>query len=221
MPPPTNNQAPTTDLTTAYNELGNVYDPQTSQVNTALAAIPGQQQAAMSSLDQAKANAFRDIGTTANNRGLLYSGYSPYEQNDYTTNKYNPAVTDLNNKVADQTKTLQQKLTDINQSRSNAAQSLVSQTQDAQAKIDAQNAKLSTGSTASSKSLSQKDTTSALRQGLESVKGADGHVSPGNLAKAYQIWTSQGLNPNSFWTNFQGYWNPNEGDYKQLFNAAK
>lgn len=221
MPPQPLPPAATTDYGTAYGEFGSTYDPQIAQVNTAIAALPGQQAAAQSSIDQAKANAFKDFSLTSNARGLLYSGYQPYQQNSYTTNTYNPAVKNLNDKVTNQTQSLKDKITDISNKRAVAAENLVLQTQNAQDKAATASSRLSGGSSASAKPLTQRDTTSAIRQGLESVKGSDGHVSPGNLAKAYQIWTSQGLNPNSFWTNFQGYWNPNEGDYKQLFNAAK
>lgn len=220
MPPQPLPPAATTDYGTAYGELDSSYDPQVAQVNAALATLPGQQAAAQSSLDQAKANAFKDYSLTSNSRGLLYSGYQPYQQNSYTTNTYDPAVKNLNDKVTTQTQSLKDKITDINNKRAVAAENLVLSTQNDQAKASVGSSGGS-GSSASSKPLTQRDTTSAIRQGLESVKGSDGHVSPGNLAKAYQIWTEQGLNPNSFWTNFQGYWNPNEGDYKQLFNAAR
>lgn len=219
-PQPNNNPAPTTDYSTAFNELGSVYDPETTQVNTALAALPGQQQTAQASLDQAKANAFRDIGTNANSRGVFFSGYQPYEQNDYTTTKYNPAVTNLNTKISNQNQTLTEKLAQIQQTRANAAQSLVSDTQSAET-VAAKATSSGSGGSGSTKPLTQQATVSAIRGGLEKVKGGDGHVSPGNLAKAYDIWTAQGLNPQSFWTYFQGYWNPNEADYKQLFNAGK
>lgn len=154
MPPEPTAPAATTDYGTAFNELGNVYDPQVASVNTQLAAIPGQQQAAQSQLDQAKTNAFRDIGITANNRGILNSGYSPYEQNDYTTTKYNPAVTDLNNTTAANKQTLQDKITSINNQRAQDAESLVTSTQAAQAKlqaaqIKAQNAAATTANNAS------------------------------------------------------------------------
>jgi hypothetical protein len=227
---PNNNPAPTTDFNTAYGELGNVYDPQAAQVNTALAAIPGQQQAAMSSLDQAKVNAFKTIGTTANSRGIFFSGYQPDQQNTYTTTKYDPAVTDLNNKTTAQTQSLQQKLTDISQARSNAAQSLVNDTQTAQATAARQaasdaksNAALALAASKSSNPLnfSQDDVARELRVGLGAVAGGDGHVAPAQLAKAYLVWKQSGLADNAFWSNFQGLWNPNEGDYQQLFNYYK
>lgn len=79
----------------------------------------------------------------------------------------------------------------------------------------------SKASGAAAKPLNQTQVVSAIKQGLESVKGGDGHVAPADLAKAYNDFTQSGLDPNSFWKYFQGYWNPNQGNYKQQFNAAR
>lgn len=65
--------------------------------------------------------------------------------------------------------------------------------------------------------MSETAITKQLRLGLNSVVGSDGHVSPDNLAKAYAIWQSAGLAPDKFWSNFQGLWNPNQGDYNDQF----
>lgn len=81
--------------------------------------------------------------------------------------------------------------------------------------------KLSTSGGSSSKSLSQKDVTAGIRQGLESVKGKDNHVAPADLARAYKDWLDSGLGEAAFWKNFQGYWNPKQGNYKQQFDAAR
>lgn len=69
--------------------------------------------------------------------------------------------------------------------------------------------------------MSQKEVTAAIRQGLESVKGKDKHVAPQDLARAYQDWLSSGLSVSAFWKNFQGYWNPKQGNYQQQFDAAR
>ena len=56
-----------------------------------------------------------------------------------------------------------------------------------------------------------------LRVYLNGVKGKDGHVSPENLAKAYNTWQQAGLNTEGFWKNFQGLWNPKQGTYNDQF----
>jgi hypothetical protein len=80
--------------------------------------------------------------------------------------------------------------------------------------------KIATSASGSTK-MSQQDVTAAIRQGLESVKGRDNHVAPADLARAYKDWMSSGLSDATFWKNFQGYWNDQQANYKQQFNAAK
>jgi acetyl/propionyl-CoA carboxylase alpha subunit len=79
------------------------------------------------------------------------------------------------------------------------------------------NTKLSTSGSGSTKALSQQEVTAGIRQGLEAVKGGDNHVAPKDLKKAYDLWLSSGLSDKSFWSNFQGYWNPKQANYKQQF----
>lgn len=156
MPPvaPNNNQAPTTNYGDAYNSFENVYAPQVQAVqaqqaqalqtkNTTLAQLDQDKTTNLSSLDQAKVNAFKDNATTANARGLNFSGYTPYTNDQYTTNTYNPGVdkvnTDYTRGVADTNTTYDQnnqslidKITAINQQRANDANTLVLNTQQAQ-----------------------------------------------------------------------------------------
>lgn len=84
--------APVPTYASAYKSLGSVYDPQVKQVNTQIAQLAPQEQAQLSALDQAKANAFRDIGAQANSRGMLFSGFTPDQEAVYTGTKYLPAV---------------------------------------------------------------------------------------------------------------------------------
>lgn len=137
MPPQPTPPAATTDYATAYGELGSTYDPEVAAVNTDIAALPAQQAAAQASLDQAKANAFKSNALTSNARGVLFSGYTPQANSDYTANTYNPAVTNLNTKTQNQQQTLQDKITDINNQRAQGAESLVEDTQEANAKVTA------------------------------------------------------------------------------------
>jgi hypothetical protein len=77
-----------------------------------------------------------------------------------------------------------------------------------------------TENAAFNKPLNPQQTVAAIKSGLESVKGGDGHVNPKDLARAYQYYTGSGLNPNDFWKYFQGYWNPKQGNYKDIFYGA-
>lgn len=81
--------------------------------------------------------------------------------------------------------------------------------------------KLATSGSSKTPALSKTQVTAGIRQGLESVKGKDGHVAPADLAKAYDDWMQSGLGDAGFWSAFQGYWNGNQSNYKQQFNSAK
>lgn len=48
--------------------------------------------------------------------------------------------------------------------------------------------------------------------------GSDKYVAPKTLAKAYNTWTQvAGRDPASFWTYFQGKWNPKQASYNKEF----
>lgn len=261
---PTNNPAPTTNYNTAYQEVGAAYDLPTKQIqqaqdqalqakNTSLSQLAQDETTNLSSLDQAKVNAFKNIGETANSRNMLFSGYSPYQQNQYVTNTYNPNLNKINtsydrgvqstNTRYDTTMTsLKDKLDSLNQQRANDAEKLVLDTQASYAKAAGSGGGGSGGSGSTTRvggsssvlgssggggtftgTPTPQKVTAALRSVLQSrnLVGGDGHVAPSTLAAMYNSWMSYGLTDKSFWTAFQGLWNPNEGNYKQLFNAAK
>lgn len=229
MPPaPTNNQAATTDFNTAYQEFGNVYNPQVDAVNTQLAALPGQQATQQASLDQAKTNAFTNNALTANARGIMYSGYTPAQNTSYTTNTYNPAVTKLNTDFTTQKQTLTDKINAINQQRSNDANSLVQNTVQAQQQAAAEAAKeqatAAREAANAAKSAGALPSTAqvriAINQGLSSVKGGDGYVSPQDYATALGDWLAAGQSRNSFNNEFKNYRNPTNTYYDYAIKAA-
>lgn len=225
MPPvqPNNNQAATTDYGTAYGEFGNVYDPEVQQVQTQLDAIPGQTATAMSSLDQAKANAFKTNATNANARGVLFGGVIPQANQDYTTNTYTPNVQKVNDTAAANTKTLQQKITDINQERANAANSLVVNTQNAQAQAAEAAQKASASAAKSAASAAQPTTNqiaSGIRSALAKTTGGDGYVSPEDYAQAYIDWLNNGQSASSFNSAFSSFKNPTNGYYDYAIAQA-
>lgn len=259
---PNNNQAPTTNYNQALASFGSVYDPQVAAVqgqqtellneaNTNLTRLSQDQATTLSSLEQAKRNAFSNNSLASNARGLFYSGYAPAQNNAYTTNTYNPNlekantdyqrnVQDTHTKLDSENQSLLDKINAINQSRANDAYSLVENTK--QAQLSAAKARASGGgsggsggsgrsggsggSGGSGKAGKAFDLTTVaagtlqrqLTNSLRSVEGRDGHVSPENLAKAFNTWRAAGLDTNSFWKHFQGVWNPKQGNYQQQFN---
>lgn len=211
-----------------YNSLGSVYDPQTKLVQSQIDALQPEQDAQQASLEQAKVNAFKDISNSANSKGVLFSGFTPDQQATYVGTKYLPAVANLKTSFNNTKNTLLGQINTIMGNRSKQASDTVASASK-QASTDAyRNAQLQLGyarlgassSAAASKPLTQTQTVAAIRAGLESVKGKDGHVAPQDLKMAYKDWASAGYDPNSFWKYYQGYWNSNQGNYKQQFNAA-
>lgn len=187
MATPNNNPAPTTDYKTAYKEVGNQFTLPFQQIktqqqqnqqsfNTALNQYNQDHSTNLSSLSQAKVNAFKTIGLNANARGMLFSGYQPYEQNDYTQNTYNPALqkentgytrnvqnaktTYSNNKLS-----LNQKIAQLNQDRANAANSLV---------IDTRNAQIAAANKAAKAAASASTRASNLANAAQYVQGSKG-----------------------------------------------
>lgn len=73
-------------------QLAKIYKPQIDLVQQQYQATLPQFEAQKQSLEQAKVNAFRDIGDTAQRRGMFFSGFQPAEQARYIGEKYLPAL---------------------------------------------------------------------------------------------------------------------------------
>lgn len=93
--------------------LNPAYAPSEALYNQQIAAIPGQQQAAQAGLDQTKTNSFHDINTSANSKGLAFSGIPSSEQATYLGGTYLPAVAKLKSDSQNQQMTLQQALASL------------------------------------------------------------------------------------------------------------
>lgn len=140
---------PTTTVPTyndAYSSLSGTYDPQTQLVQSEIDQLAPEQATQQASLDQAKVNAFKDINSDANSRGLLFSGFSPENQAIYTGTKYLPAVANLATTFQNNKNTLLDKINQINSTRATQAQGIVSTAQTAADKEAYDNAKLSSSS---------------------------------------------------------------------------
>lgn len=202
----------------AYNSLDSVYTPQVNQVQSEIDQLPGEQQAQQSSLDQAKVNAFQDITNSANSKGVLFSGFTPDQQAQYIGTKYLPAVANLNTTFQNNKNTLLDKINQINSTRSQQAQGIVSSAQTAADTQSYDNAKLaisaSKAANATPKALTQTQVSAAIRQGLNGVKGKDGYVSPQDYAQAYSDWTQAGYSASTFDNYFGDLMNPKNGYYQ-------
>lgn len=100
------------------------YDPERKLVSEQIAAVPGQEGAAVGALEAAKTNAFSDITDAANSRGMLYSGVPIDEQSRYVGERYMPALAAVKQGSADKLTKLQAGLLDINKEQRTKAQGI-------------------------------------------------------------------------------------------------
>jgi hypothetical protein len=76
-------------------EIESIYKPQEQFIQQQKAALPGQFDGQRSALEQAKVNAFRDVGLQAQRRGMFFSGFQPAEQARYLGEKFLPGMQDI------------------------------------------------------------------------------------------------------------------------------
>lgn len=212
MPP-----VPTYDQ--AYGSLGNVYDPQTALVNQQVAELDPQMQAQQASLDQAKVNAFKDIDTSANAKGILFSGFSPDQQAQYIGTKYLPAVANLKTTYQNNKNALLGKINQLNADRSTEARGIVSTALTAaqtaaynQAKLQIAAQKANSGSSNSSaaKTAQASQAADALNRYLIHKTGKDTYLSPYDYNAALSAWAQDGYSTSQFQAIFGHYKNPNQ-----------
>lgn len=224
------------DYQTSYDQLAAAYDPQVNQLNTQIAQLQPQQDAQQSTLDQAKVNAFRDITSGANAKGVLFSGVPIDQQAQYVGTKYLPAVANLQTSFNKTKNTLLGQINSLNSERVRTAQGNVAAYQkaqqeaaDRQAQLELSYARLNSSNTnsaaaraaAANKPLNETQTVAAIRQGLTGVRGKDGYVSPQDFAAAYHDYASAGFNPSNFYKYFQGLMNPNNKYYDYAIKTYK
>ena len=108
-------------LNQAYSQLASIYDPQRALIQQQISALPTQYEGQKSALEQAKINAFRDISTAAQNRGVSFSGFQPSEQARYVGERYLPALANLSTQQTQAQNQLQQAINQLNAQQYNQA----------------------------------------------------------------------------------------------------
>lgn len=204
-----------------FDSLGGIYDPQVNQVNSQIAQLAPQQAAQQAGLDQAKVNAFKDITNQSNSRGVLFSGIPIDQQATYTGTKYLPAVANLQTSFNNTKNTLLGQINTLQGNRQREAQQTVAAQQKAEADAAYRNAQLGlsyarlakSGGSGAAKAITQQQAVSGINQGLQSVRGRDGYVSPQDYAKAYKDWVTAGFSGNTFNNQFKTYRNPKNSYY--------
>lgn len=197
----------------------------TAALNNVDPSVTGRTQGSLVTEAQREAQVNNERAPIAQN--LTDENNSLNQNQSDLTDALNQATTLANNKVSDYNAgrtALQDEYTTEYQKEQDAASQAAAQAAAAEQQREfnvSNSTKLATANGGSNPTLSKTQVTAGIRQGLQSVVGGDGHVAPADLAKAYDDWMQSGLSDADFWTNFQGYWNPNQSNYKQQFNAAK
>lgn len=100
------------------------YNPIKDAYNKQLKELDPQQQLDVQGLEQAKQNAFGDITTGANRRGMFYSGMPLEEQAKYTGSEYLPSLASLKSRYAGLRGNLREALAGVDRDMYNRAQEL-------------------------------------------------------------------------------------------------
>lgn len=190
--------------------LASIYDPQTALIQQQQAALPGQYTAQKTALEQARVNAFRDIGNAASSKGMTFSGFSPEQQAQYTGTKYLPALAGLATDQQNKQFSLTQSLNELNYKRGSQAQDLYGSQQNAiaQANAKVQAARISASNKQPSQTQMIGGLTSQIMGALNQTKGRDGYVSPQSYGAARNDWIGQGQSSKLFDDIFSGLRNP-------------
>ncbi len=196
---------------TAYDQTASVYQPTIDTINSQINDLPNQENATLSSLDQAKVNAFRDINNSSNARGVMFSGVPIDQQAQYVGTKYLPAVAAAKTATTNAKNTLLGKINDINFQRSQQAQKTVEGAQAEADKVAAANAKAATaGPSTSQKQATLQSDATAIDKYLTPLRGRDGYLSPHDYNAALSAWVQDGYTKTQYEAIFGKYKNPNQ-----------
>ena len=222
-------------------ELSRIYNPQVQLLEQQIQALPGQFEGQRSSLEQARVNAFRDIGTQAQRQGMFFSGFRPAEQARYLGERYLPGLQDITARQEEARLGLLGQITGLRGQQAESRINFLEQLRQEQAtrqeqlrreRIAAQEAERERQFTAEQNRLQRAASTSGTTTGtpsqsevlraaagqlsnaLRGVAGPDGYVSPEDYAAARREWMSAGFASNIFDNYFAGFKNPQNPNYQ-------
>lgn len=119
------------------NEIQAGYNPIKDSYNKQLQGLDPQQDLDIKGLEQAKTNAFGEITTGANRRGMFYSGMPLEEQAKYTGSEYLPSLASLKGRYAGLRGNLREALAGVDRDMYSRAQDLRQQELDREAQLEA------------------------------------------------------------------------------------
>ena len=208
-------------------QLDQIYNPQIELIQQQKQALPGRFDARRSSLEQARVNAFRDIGQTANRRGMFFSGFQPDEQARYLGERFLPGMQDIESQQEQARLGLLEQLTGIRGQRAQGMMSFQDQIQQQQQRQQEQErqfqqqrqlqqeqqrfqSRASAGG--SSGDGGQQGVTTRdlpqIRQSFQAVAGRDGYVSPTDFREMRTEFMRRGGQGTAFDMAFRNFINP-------------
>lgn len=237
-------QPPVRDLQSLIAEQQQGLQPQYDLINKDIAANDVSGAAQVAGLNAQKTQAFSDITQGAQNKGMLFSGFSPDQQAKYTASTYLPALAQLQGTIAQTRSNLLGKKTDLGTKAFDVAtnernQDLSTlsdwQKMTAQQQFDAseadktrvftaqqneQNRAAQSASRASDQVTPQEAALSAITKGL----GGDGFVSPSTFQVARDLYKQAGGDVHQFANEFWKYTGAgtgqkNQANWKAYYNG--
>lgn len=213
-------------------ELDPAYAPQRQLFQQQQTLLPGQQATAKQGLEVGKQNAFRDVNTNANSKGLAFSGIPAAEQTRYLGEKFLPAVANMESDFQKQGFTLAQAIAslegekrlkglDTRSGQEKVLQAYQEAERDRQFKAQQQREQIAAENVRAARASAAKpdtrlrDTIDTISGGLANRAGGDSRVNPEDWGKAKRQWVGMGFAPGEFDAQFgqfvngrhyQDYW---------------
>lgn len=113
-----------------YASLGSVYDPQANNIRARQAELPNQLAVDEQQLNAKRTQAYDDITSGAQKRGMFFSGFPLQEQAKYADQYYTPELARMRGSYRTNALSLEDAIAQINERRSGQAQSIFTNERD-------------------------------------------------------------------------------------------
>lgn len=204
--------APPQNLADIIAGLNVKYDPQRQIAQQQIGTTQETAQAQQAALDAQKTQGFQGIQNQANSRGMLFSGFTPYEQAQFLSTKYLPAVANLNATTTDTVNGLNGRIATLTGQQQDEAQK--TQSDQGKAYADWQNQQQQL---AQQLAIAQMNNQTKLQ--VAGASGASGGVTPYQQQQLLQKQLSQ-YKINTRSDGSKGYVGPN-GQTLSAYDYAK
>jgi hypothetical protein len=230
------------DLQQLIAEQTNALKPQLDLINNDIAANDASGQAQELGLQAKQKKAFGNIEQAAQDKGMFFSGFSPDEQANYTSDTYLPALAQLQATIAGARSNLLGKKADLNKGAFDTAfqvregdvaakrtwdaaetdrrwqEQQAALERDFKAKESAKDRAAAAAQASAQAGVSASQAFDADRKAMSSelfqVTGNDGFVSPQSYQKAKNNWVGAGYDAKTFDSYYASFRNPGNKNYK-------